>query len=204
MQKTRVSSILSRSGFDLKHSMKEYNLKFTLILYIVCLVLIGCKNTNHEVIEKTTSSRAKTEIIVNNRSIGFSYEPLPVNEVFSRLPKGDSSDPNWHRGHGSISKIIEPSISGIKVNYYASEWENIDSVIQFLNEILQDSESKTYDAPVWAQPFFLSIMCSIDYNNGSVGRWLISKDRWTSSIEDQSGKIWFVTHTNNSLFPEKF
>jgi hypothetical protein len=178
-------------------------MKFTLILYIVCLILIGCKNTNHEVIEKTTSSRAKTEIIVNNRSIGFSYEPLPVNEVPYGLPKGDSSDQNWNRDYGSISKIIESSISSIRVNYYTSEWENLDSVLQFSIEILQDSESRTFAAPVWAQPFTLSIMCSINYNNESVGIWLLSKDRWTSSIEDQSGKIWFATHTNNSFFPKK-
>ena len=178
-------------------------MKFTLILYIVCLILIGCTNTNHEVIEKTTSLRAITEIMVNNRSIGFSYKSVPINEVPYGLPKGDSSDPNWHRDHGSISKIIEPSIASIRVNYYSSEWEDIDSVIQFLIEILQDSESTTHDAPVWAQPFFLSIMCSIDYNNGSVGRWFIGKDLWTSSIEDQSGKIWFATHSNNSFFPRK-
>ncbi|MBC8385140.1 MAG: hypothetical protein H8E57_06440 [Candidatus Cloacimonetes bacterium] len=179
-------------------------MKFTLILYIVCLILIGCKNTNNEVIDKKTpASREITQIIVNNGSIGFSYEPVPENEVPFGLPKGDSSVPNWHLDHGSISKIIESSISRIRVNYYSSEWENIDSVIQFLIGILQDSESRTFNAPVWAQPFFLSIMCSIDYNNGAAGRWLIAKDRWTSCIEDQSGKIWFATHTNKSFFPKK-
>jgi hypothetical protein len=183
---------------------KREIMKFTFILYIVCLILIGCKNTKNEVIDKkTTSSRTKTQIIVNNRSIGFSYEPVLKNEVPFGLPKGDSSDPNWNLDHGSISKIIELSISRIRVNYYSSEWENIDSVIQFLIEILQDSESKTYDAPVWAQPFALSIMCSINYNNGADGIWLIGKDLWTSSIEDQSGKIWFATHTNKSFFPKK-
>ena len=179
-------------------------MKFTSILYVVCLILIGCKNTKNEVIDnKTISSRAKTQITVNNRSIEFSYEPVPKNEVPYGLPKGDSSKPNWNLDHGSISKIIELSISRIRVNYYSSEWENIDSVIKFLVETLQDSESKTFYAPVWSQPFMLSIMCSINYSNGADGKWLIGKDRWTSSFEDQSGKIWFATHTNKSSFPKK-
>ncbi|MCF7913320.1 MAG: hypothetical protein K9M99_12385 [Candidatus Cloacimonetes bacterium] len=179
-------------------------MKFTLILSIACLILIGCKNTKNEVIDKrTTSSRAITQIIVNNRPIEFCYEPLPENELPYGLPKGDFSTSNWHLEHGSISKMIVPSISRIRINYYSSEWENIDSVRQFLVEILQDPQSNTYAALVWAQPFFLSIMCSINYNNGAEGRWLLSKDHWTSSIEDQSGKIWFATHTNNSFFLEK-
>ena len=179
-------------------------MKITLILYFVCLILLGCKDTKNEVIvKKTNSSLAKTQIIINNRSIDFSYEPIPKNEVPFRLPEGDTSDPNWHQNHGSINKIIEISITGIRVDYYSSEWEDIDSVKQFLTEVLQDSKSQTYDAPLWAQPFFLSIMCTIKYNNGVEGRWLINKDRWTSSIEDQSGKVWFVIHTNTSFSPEK-
>jgi len=173
-------------------------MKFILIIYIVCLILTGCKNTKNEVIDnKTTSSQTITQIIVNNRSIGFSYEPVPQDEVPFQLPKGDFSDPNWYLNQGSISKIIEVSISGIRVNYYSSEWENLDAVKQFLIEILQSPESRTYVAPPWAHPFAAGIMCSINYNNGSEGRWLISKDRWTSSIEDQSGKIWFATHTKS-------
>ncbi|MCF7920972.1 MAG: hypothetical protein K9N06_13820 [Candidatus Cloacimonetes bacterium] len=179
-------------------------MKFTLILSIACLILTGCKNPKNEVIDKkSTSSRAITQIIVNNRPIELSYEPLPVNELPYGLPQGDFSDSNWHLEHGNICKTLGSSISRIRINYYASEWENIDSVIKFLTEILLDSESKTFAAPVWAQPFFLGVMCSIDYNNDAEGRWLLSKDCWTSSIEDQSGKIWFATHTNNSSFHKK-
>jgi len=86
-------------------------MKFILIIYIVCLILTGCKNTKNEVIDnKTTSSQTITQIIVNNRSIGFSYEPVPQDEVPFQLPKGDFSDPNWYLNQGSISKIIEVSM----------------------------------------------------------------------------------------------
>ena len=179
-------------------------MRFTLILSIVFLILIGCKNTkNEEMGKKTTNSQTETQIIVNNRLIGFSYEPIPENEVLLTLPKGDSSDPNWRLDHGSISKIIELSISKIRLNYYSSEWKDIDSVKQFIIEILQDSESKTYKAPLWAHPSFVSIMCSIDYDNGTFGKWILCRDLWTSSIEDQSGNLWFATHKSTSYFPKK-
>jgi len=171
-------------------------MKFTLILYFVCLILIGCKNTKNKVIDKKTiSSRAKTQIIVNSRTIEFSYDPVPPNELPYRYPKGDFSGSNWNLDHGSVAEIMDLSISSIKVNYFSDEWENLDSVIKFLINVLHDPESRTYDAPNWSQPFFLSIMCTVNYNNGKYGKWLISTERWTSSFEDQSGKVWFVVNS---------
>ena len=47
-------------------------MRFSLILSIVFLILIGCKNTKNEVMgKKTTNSQTETQIIVNNRLIEF-------------------------------------------------------------------------------------------------------------------------------------
>ena len=170
--------------------------KFTLSFYLVFLILWGCISSNNEVVEKkNTNSQSSSEFMVNNRLIGFSYDPVPEKELPYRLPKGDNTDPKLNLDHGSMAEILGLSISSIRVNYFSAEWENLDSVIQFLIKVLEDPESRSYDVPVWSQPFFLSIMCTVHYNNGNYGRWLISKDLWTASIENQSGKVWFVTHT---------
>jgi hypothetical protein len=52
--------------------------------------------------------------------------------------------------------------------------------------------SRTFEAPIWAQPFVTDIEAVIEFKNGMRGVWVISG--WTSCFQDSSGKYWFAVH----------
>ena len=117
------------------------------------------------------------------------YDPQPEYGIPSR---GDTSKKDWHEDHGTISKILGDSVVRIRFRYFSQKWKDADDVRAYVKDVLTDTNSKTYTAPVWDSVLNTDVECIIYFRNGKHGVWLLQG--WTSCFQDSSGKYWFATH----------
>lgn len=123
-------------------------------------------------------------------------EFVNADQMYSyKLPDGNTEISNWNETLGSLATLLSKDLKNISVQACDQDWKDYNKVQSFLLDVLADSTSRTFLAPLWAQPFLASLICELEYQDGTRTLWIVGADRWTSFFIDDMGNPIFATHT---------
>lgn len=122
-------------------------------------------------------------------------ELVPLEQMLHyRLPDGSTADNDWYETHGTLKEQLSRELRRISARACDEDWNSSDEVQSFVWDALADQASQTFTAPVWAHQFRASIICDLEYRDGTRKSWIVGADRATSFFTDMEGNPWFATH----------